>query len=402
MRGVLPKGQISRSPLGAGSRSPSVEVVCDGSSYEMGFAQGSALRSEIHGSLRSLRSLEAFLLEKPAGCPFGLFRWQAERKARRVWAALDRDYPEISRRLEGVVDGSELGRGPVYLLNVLEPLMANTAGKTVFPPPGACSAVAVRGRRSSTAEPMVARNFDYLPLVQPFYALRESRPRGGYRSIDFTLAPLCGAVDGMNEHGLCVSYDYAYVRDQPSYSGTISMAITTTLERCRTVTEAATLLDTLPRWGGGILMLADADGDIASMELSNTRSALRRPAVGEDFLFHSNRFQTPGMTDVEVHLDAVFSERAPTALRGTRVHQSSDERDRRFVELLEGDAPLGEDDLQEVLADHGPGGEAGDYTICVHGSYWYTTATLQLFPRSRRMRIAYDTACNARYEEIAL
>ena len=44
----------------------------------------------------------------------------------------------------------------------------------------------------------------------------------------------------------------------------------------------------------------------------------------------------------------------------------------------------------------------GDYTLCTHGSYWYTTACLQLFPARRRMRVAYATACQARYEEIEL
>ena len=151
-----------------------------------------------------------------------------------------------------------------------------------------------------------------------------------------------------------------------------------------------------------MLLLADSTGDIASMELSNTRSAVRRPSSGEDFLFHSNRFQTPEMRDVEVGPDAVFSERAPTPLRGRRVHASSGDRDRRFASLLRGEAALDQDDLQAVLADHGPGHQGGDNTICVHGSYWYTTASLQFFPSSRRIRVAYDTTCNARYEDIGL
>jgi hypothetical protein len=33
---------------------------------------------------------------------------------------------------------------------------------------------------------------------------------------------------------------------------------------------------------------------------------------------------------------------------------------------------------------------------------WNTTATLQLFPVSRRMRVAFDSACRAQFEEIVL
>ena len=82
--------------------------------------------------------------------------------------------------------------------------------------------------------------------------------------------------------------------------------------------------------------------------------------------------------------------------------ESPELRDRRLTELLDRAGFLGPDELTTVLSDHGPDGVPGDYTLCVHGSYWYTTACIQYFPRSRRMRVAYDTACRARFEEIEL
>jgi hypothetical protein len=84
------------------------------------------------------------------------------------------------------------------------------------------------------------------------------------------------------------------------------------------------------------------------------------------------------------------------------VHQSSELRDQRFRRLLEEAEILGSDDLGAVLADNGPAGNPNDFTPCVHGSYWKTTACLQFFPKSRRIRVAYDTACQARYEELEL
>jgi hypothetical protein len=382
---------------------PTLDVICEGGAYEMGCAQGAAVRGKILHVLGALRDLEVFQLARPRWMPFDAFRRLAEHKIGGLWKDLRRDSPDAADRLDGLAAGSGVPRRSVWLLNALEPLVARVEDKTVVPPLAACSAVAVRGARSATGEPIIARNFDYLPLVQPCYIVRESRPRGASRSLDFTIASLGGAVDGMNEHGLCVTYDYAYVRDSASCSGTISMVISSVLERCRNVGEAEVLLRARPRWGGGLLMLADADGDIASIELSSTRSAIRRPRAGEDFLFHTNRFQTVAMRQVEVDSRSVFcGRRAPRALRGCRVLGSSESRDRRFGELLAGDAPLDEDDLQAVLADHGSSEGGGESTICTHGSYWHTTASLQLFPRSRRIRIAYDTACNARYEEFAL
>jgi hypothetical protein len=34
-------------------------------------------------------------------------------------------------------------------------------------------------------------------------------------------------------------------------------------------------------------------------------------------------------------------------------------------------------------------------------AYWFTTACLQFFPRERRLRVAYGSACQARYQEVS-
>jgi predicted choloylglycine hydrolase len=280
---------------------------------------------------------------------------------------------------------------------VLEPMLSSAAEITA--PPAACSALAVRGARSATGEPVIARNFDYLPITQPFFTLREARPQHRFRSIDFTMAPLGGALDGMNEHGLCVTYDYAFPSDRPpSPAPSISMIISEALERCATVAEAVQWISARPRWGGALLMLADPGGDIASLELTNTRARVRRPGPDSDLLFHSNAFWLAEMREVEVRREAIFTERAPASMRGRRLHESAESRDARLAELVSGSAAFGADDLQQVMGDHGPAGTPDSQTPCVHGSYWFTTASMQYFPKSRRLRVAYSTACEARYE----
>ena len=54
------------------------------------------------------------------------------------------------------------------------------------------------------------------------------------------------------------------------------------------------------------------------------------------------------------------------------------------------------------MADHGPSGSPDDYTPCVHGSYWHTTACLQFVPHARRMRVAFSAACEAEYVDLEL
>lgn len=371
----------------------------------MGVAQGKALRERIHLGRRQLRRLEAFRMEQPWWLPFPLFRRLAERKvASLVGPGIANVYPEMQSRLQGMGRGAGVPLGSLLLLNGFEPLMASVEGRTNIPPmPEACSAVAIRGSRSANGQPMVAHNFDYLPIVQPFYSLRESRPAGGLRSLEFTMAPLAGTIDGINEAGLCITYNYAFTLDRPAHrSGFISMAISEALARCRTTAEASEWIQSRPRWGGGLLMLADAQGDIASLELSSSRASVRRPENGQDAIFHTNCFFTGGMCEIQVPSTAVFTGRVPQPLRGRRVLQSADLRRARLEELLAQDAVLDADGLRSLLSDHGPDGRPSDDTLCIHGSYWSTTASLQFFPARRAMRLSYSSTCQAKYVEFGL
>lgn len=377
-------------------------VICQGTPYEMGRSQGIALREKIHAAHAALSDLEAFRQQQPWWLPFPLYRRLAQRRASRLLAdPLKRYYPEFSQRLLGLADGASVNPGMPYLFNALEPLLSYIGGSTACP--GACSAVALRGSRSARSEPMIGRNFDYLPLVQPFYTMRDCRPEDGFRSVEFTVAPLVGAVDGMNERGLCITYDYAFTTDADSASPVpISVLIGETLQRCSTVAEAAAWMSHRPRWGGGLLMLADAGGDIASLELSATRSYLRRPASGDDHLVHTNCFSSPSMREVQIPDDAVYTSTAPKPLQGHRVHQSSEQRNQRYQELLASTPVLDDDLLSALMADHGASSIPSENTPCVHSSYWHTTASLQFFPKSRRMRVAFDSACQARFQEFEL
>lgn len=316
--------------------------------------------------------------------------------SRPIWS----EYPDFGERLAGIADGAKMKLKDLLLLNALEAMLSFVSSCTACP--AACSAVAVTGRRSATGEAIIARNFDYIPVVQPYYITRESRPSGKARSLEFTIAPLAGAVDGINEYGLCITYDYAFTIDGGRPAAPISLLIAETLGRCKTVAEAAEWIPSRPRWGGGLLMLADVTGDIASLELSSTRSHLRRPLAGEDLLYHTNVFCDPAMCEVQVSADATFTDKAPAALRGRRLHHSSETRNARFKQLLQNSVQLDKYELSTIMADHGPDGIPDEHSPCVHGGYWRTTASLQFLPRSRTMRIAYGPLCEAQLHEIAL
>lgn len=369
----------------------------------MGQAQGTALRDRILTADSIIGEIETFRLRQPRWMPYPLFRRLAERKSlRSLQPALAEQCPEMADRLEAMASAAGVRLETLYLMNALESVMSSTNEFSVIPPLGGCSAVAVRGSRSATGEPMIAHNFDYLPLVQPLYSIRNSRPANGFRSLDFTVAPLAGTVDGINDHGLCVTYNYAHVVDVTAPAAPISMLISETLAKCETVAQAADWLCTRPHWGAGILMLADATGDIASLELSNTRAHLRRPAAGEDVLYHSNTFNSDEMRSVEIDPRAVYTDAAPKPLRGLRVLGSPQKRVARLKELVPQTAKFGSRELAGLMADHGPEDCPSADTLCMHGDYWFTTACVQLLPSARKMRVAYNSACRAEYVDFNL
>ncbi|MDA1017141.1 MAG: C45 family autoproteolytic acyltransferase/hydrolase, partial [Planctomycetota bacterium] len=259
-------------------------VECTGSANEMGEQQGRALRDSIRLVRPMLRKLDAFCLQKPAWMPFPAYVWMAERKSRSfLEPPLAERHPQSLARLRGIARGASVGIPTLLLSNALESSLSSLGDCTVSL--GGCSAVAVRNTRSHDAQPVIAKNFDYLPLVQPFYILRRSRPASGLASLEFTMAPFAGAIDGVNEAGLCITYNYAFTRDAPLRpSPPLSILIGEALNQCSTVVEALDWITSRTRWGSGMLMLADAGGDVASLEISNTVHGVRRLPDGEDCL----------------------------------------------------------------------------------------------------------------------
>lgn len=380
-----------------------IDVRCSGTEREMGRQQGEQVRERIERAEDVLTGLEAFRKQKPHWLPMFVFRRMAEIKSRRfLRAGLRGHAPSSLERLEGIAEAAGVSQNALFLINAMEAVLSDLSQTSSVPAHAACSAVAATGPATPDGRALLMHNFDYLPSVRPLYMLRECQPAEGLRSLEFTAAPLCGAVDGMNEAGLCLTYNYGYARNGRKPGPTLSMRISEVLARCRTVEQAITHLTRTSRWGGGLLMLADADGRIASLEISTTRSALAELAPERPVAFHTNRFQTPSLREVEVAADARYSDKAPSVLQGRPVHESANERHARLEHLLSQSEQLDLATLNHIMSDHGRDGVGSANTICMHGEYWHTTACLQLLPHERRVRVAYNARCEARFVDFPL
>ena len=375
------------------------QVECSGDAYEMGRQQGEALRENIVAAIDAVGELEAFRLMKPKWMPMAWFRRLAERKAQQfMQAAFQAGPQDFGQRFIGICEGANLPQTKLALCCLLEAVMSDLTRSSQQRPNGlqaGCSAIAVTGVASKDGEARVMHNFDHVPLVQQFFVVRRTTPTGKLRSVEFTLSPLLGAVDGVNEAGLGVTCNYAYVTDAMTTGPTITMLISRVLAEARNVHEAIQIIKGQPRVGGGLLMLADASGEIASIEVSNTRVEVRMPSDG--VVFHTNRLQCGTMVPLEIAADACYDKRAPTLLRGKRVHDSANMRADAIRRAVKGRGPMSLDDMREILSDHGQGQSCN--SVCMHGGYWSTVACTQLLPRQQRLRVAFSNTCQAKLQE---
>jgi predicted choloylglycine hydrolase len=378
-------------------------IECRGDHRAMGQMQGAACRGEL---ARIEELLLAIALPQRGRLSAALGRVSPPltgalgRVGRRLMTRdFTRQYPEHLARMVGIAEG---GARPLHLLFVA-PLVELTLNRSVYtlPPPGACTAVAVTRGRSATGEAIIAKNFDYPPASNACHLTRLSRPRAGTRvgSLEVTKAPLSGCHDGVNEHGLAITYNYGHFRGPARARISITVLVQELLETCRSVDEALAALRDRPRSGGALLMLADAHGDIASVELAPDFFSVRRG----DALVHANHALTDEMAERDVPRDALIPRWVwLPPLRGQRLHESSERRQDRAESLLAALGSASADDLAAMLSDHGDGARGNDNTLCRHGPYYSTTCSMVIMPRQRAMRVLVGSPCAGGFTDLSL
>lgn len=387
--------------MSAALKIPQINAACSGSVTERGFSQGQAMAGLIRQSAEAIHEMEAFRLQSLWWLPYRAFVKLADYRAERALrTGLTSDLPDAWARLQAISQASGISLRRLALLNALEPVLSELSGCVTGLEAG-CSAVAVGADRSGGHGPILAHNFDYLPLVQQFYCIRDERPDNGFRSLQFSIAPMGGTVDGINEAGLAVTLNYAYTTDRDRPAPTISMRLAEVLTRCRTVHEACEYLTQSSRWGGGLIMLADPNGATASVELSPTKHFVRRGSP-QSIITHANRVCGESTSAVQFPANVVHGNRSPRALRGHRVHSSSEQRERALRDIEQIDSPLNPDTLAKQMSNHGPADSPSRLTLCMHSDYWHTTACVQLLPEARRLRVSYSTACQAQYVDFVI
>ncbi len=364
-----------------------------GDHYEMGYQQGLQLREAISFFAGRLPDFELVRAARPPMVPARAYIYfLASRALKEFLPDVINHYPNQRKRLEGLTKGSQLEESLFLLTMSAEVLLTQVNYRM-----GACTAAGISADRFAQNEPVIIKNFDYPAEFQPFYVTRHSQPLEGYHSVDISMATMLGCHDGINDQGLAVSYNYGFGTDLPKSMASVSLIVQEILERCATVEEAVAYATGAKRAGGALLMFVDAQGEMASVELSPNFCGVREAEEG--LLINTNHFLSSEMTPYGIPATAYYTARNPRSLRGVRVQESSEIRYSRAQLLLDVEEALSLKDLVAAFSDHGEGGRGNDNSICRHGEYFATSCSVIMLPASRRILVTYGNPCDSIYTD---
>ena len=142
----------------------------------------------------------------------------------------------------------------------------------------ACSTVTLPAGASPDGVARFGRNLDFpsFNVADKQSVVMIFRPEGRYAFASVAWPGMVGVLSGMNEHGLSLAnMEVDRPRRMPVAMPYI-LLYRTVLERCRTVEEAVELLQSTPRQTANNLMLMDAAGDRAVVEITPDRVTVRR------------------------------------------------------------------------------------------------------------------------------
>lgn len=198
---------------------------------------------------------------------------------------LQRSFPECLEEMRGIADGSGLSEREILALNCFDAVLGVAAGKLCCSTIGFVdSDVGVLLGKTADWHVEGAEDMSTWQRYQP-------RPSEGYTFIHYGCAGTLWTEGGLNEAGLGMVLNGLPVTG--SSEGVPWVPLTRgVLQHCRNVQEGLTFLGRYDVMGWGFhLLLADAGGDLASIEVAPGVQAVRRPRG--DLLIHTNHCLYP-------------------------------------------------------------------------------------------------------------
>jgi hypothetical protein len=239
-----------------------IEAAVLGDAFERGFQQG-AVAPHLSGHVRG------WIERRVARADAALANDNAKEAARQLTLFADRHCPDALAEARGIAEAFGLPAQDVF---------KSWHAAAYLQAGGGCSLIAWSdGRRALLAKTRDVPS-DTL-AIQSVCRQRSADFRAGHIVSLSALGASAAASSGVNEVGLALADAAMPTRDHgPGILRYFLMQ--RLLERCRTVREAIEEIRSVPHAGGGSLVLADAGGTIAAVELGHRSLGVELKAQG--------------------------------------------------------------------------------------------------------------------------
>ncbi len=363
-----------------------------GSNFEMGYQQGKMNAERIRCWLNFICADELVGGIKRLKWPIRIASPILRPTLKLYWTHyLKRYMPETLERIRGMAEGSGCSVGEIFVQQLIEIVGAfpmHTSG---------CSSVWLSSGCFEGNEPILAKNFDYLPFLRKFQIIRESYPLKGYASLELSETSLAGSHSGLNERGLVIIYHYAYARDKIQHGLPMSMFVQHFLQTCSSVEEVLEKMERIPWLASGILIIGDTKDNFAVVELSHSHMAKRRAKGSRASV--ANHYEHPEMAKHAMAPEARFPKFLPPPWKGTRIRENSEARLHDMKTFLEKLERASLQDVKGIMADHGSSQIGSNNTVCRHSKISSTICSAIFFPSSLRLLYCHGAPCSGTYEE---
>lgn len=291
-------------------------------------------------------------------------------------------YPTMMEEIAGIADGYGIAAASIF--DYLHCSIAAELAEVRETTPEGCTAFALTMPGGGA---IVAKNRDYrrehIAIQQVFRHSDPGRPERSFLCVGSLGSP-GNFSSGVNSEGLAVADTNIRTTDHGVGMHRYFL-LTWLLERCATVADALAAIRGMPHAGGGVLVLGDAGGGVAAVELGHRRLGIE---CGGDAVGRTNHFVTPTMAgancDGPGETDADANSRARL-----------DELRRRLGE----GRPDGDEAAMHLLATHD-----GRAALCRHrGRDLGETISASVYDtRRRQLLFTPGNACGAASDRFSL
>lgn len=370
-------------------------IECSGNFREMGRTQGIRYKSWTDKIFKTL--LDSYftpvLLKKfgTAAVLKHIFSIQGMKYYPLLNWKLNREVPSQYQRMCGIAEGSSMHIPTVLALNAVEMFAARI--RFVL----GCSAIGFDSSRLEEGlSPILAYNHDFPPFFGDFIILRKSVPKNRRSSLQLTYPVLAGAIAGVNNCGLSATLNHAFAVEKEGMGIPPSMLLQEVLDSCGSTAEAIRVLKKSRPACGSLITLVDSKGDMAAVELSQTRIAVRKAKNG--LILAINRYETAALKKIEIPQNAFFDpKKFPAVFHGIPIHNANWSRAQRFESLLAKKGRFRVEEIESILKDHDSNNTPAQTTICRHHGTASTLASAIMDPKNGIIRVLKGNPCKRSY-----